>query len=198
MLTAFGAADAFANGYVDGSADDGKARSTACGACHGADGNSVNPQWPSLAGQHASYIVRQLNHFKGGQRANVLMTAQAMPLSETEVANLAVYYAEQTPAARAVADPKLVDKGEALYRGGDKERGIPACMACHGPTGAGNPGANYPRISGQWAIYTETTLKAYRSGERKASGAVQQMGEITSLMTDEQIKAVASYLQGLR
>lgn len=189
---------AFGDGLVEGSTDAGKARSIPCGACHGADGNSVNPAWPSIAGQHSTYIVNQLKAFKSGARSNVLMSPQAMALSDEDMANLAVYFNEQPAAPRAVADVSLVDKGEALYRGGDKERGIPACIACHGPTGSGNPAASYPALSGQYAAYSEAQLHAYANGERKSDGSTKVMRDIAQAMSDEQIKAVSSYVQGLR
>jgi len=191
-------AHAHADGLIDGSAEAGKTRSVTCGACHGGDGNSVNPAWPSIAGQHATYIVKQLGAFKSGARSNVLMTAQAMGLSDQDIANLAVYFSEQAPAPRAVANPALVEKGEAIYRGGSKDHGVPACMACHGPTGQGNPAAGYPVLSGQWADYTAASLTAYANGERKSDGTTKVMREIASAMNAEQIKAVASYIQGLR
>ena len=109
---------AFADGLVDGSAEAGKDKAVSCGACHGADGNSANPAWPSLAGQHAPYIVAQLKAFKNSRRSNPLMMGQVASLSEQDMADLAVFYSEQTAAPRAVANVSLVDKGEALYRGG--------------------------------------------------------------------------------
>ena len=198
MILLLAVAQARADGLVDGSAEAGKARSVTCGACHGGDGNSVNPAWPSIAGQHAVYIVKQLSAFKSGARSNVLMSAQAMSLSDQDMANLAVYFSGQAPAPRAVADVSLLEKGEAIYRGGSKEHGVPACMACHGPTGKGNPEAGYPVLSGQWADYTAASLAAYASGERKSDGTTKMMRDIASAMNPEQIKAVASYIQGLR
>lgn len=191
------AGQAFADGMVEGSAEAGKDKSVTCGACHGGDGNSVNPEWPSLAGQHPRYIAEQLVAFQKGTRANPLMTAQAAALSAEDIANLAVFYGEQTPAPRAIADESLLDKGEALYRGGDKERGIPACMACHGPSGSGNAAAAYPSLSGQHATYTAAQLNAYADGSRKSDGSTKVMREIAELLTPEQIKAISSYVQGL-
>lgn len=192
------AAQAQADGLVEGSAEAGKARAITCGACHGADGNSVNPVWPSIAGQHTTYIVDQLEAFKNGSRNNVLMTAQAMSLSHEDMANLAVYYNEKAAAPRAVSDASLVEKGAAIYRGGSKDDGVPACMACHGPTGKGNPAASYPRLSGQYANYTAATLAAYASGERKSDGPTKVMRDIASAMNAEQIQSVAAYIQGLQ
>lgn len=198
IFTTLIAIPAFADGLIEGSADAGKSRAITCGACHGADGNSVNPAWPSIAGQSATYIVDQLKAFKDGSRSNVLMSAQAMSLSDQDIADLAVYFSEQPPAPRAVADVSLVGKGEALYRGGDKKHGAPACMACHGPTGRGNPAASYPSLSGQYAVYTAAQLRAYAAGERKTDGSKKMMRDIAALLSAEQIDAVASYIQGLR
>lgn len=190
-------ASAHAESLVDGSADAGKAKSTTCSACHGADGNSVNPEWPSLAGQHAGYAYQQLQAFKSGDRVNVLMSGQAMMLQDQDMRDLAVYFESQTPAAKSVADASSVDKGEALYRGGDRENGVSACMACHGPTGRGNPAADYPAIAGQYAVYTAKQLRDYASGTRKSVAAVQSMRDIASRLNEEDIQAVASYIQGL-
>ena len=192
------ATHSWADGLVNGSAEAGKDKAISCGACHGADGNSVNPTWPSLAGQSATYIVDQLKAFKKGSRSNVLMNAQVLSLSDEDMADVAAYFSEQPAAPRAVADASLVDKGQALYRGGNKEEGTPACMACHGPNGAGNPAASYPSLSGQYAIYTTAQLKAYASGERKSDGATKVMRDIAKSLDDDDMVAVASYIQGLR
>jgi len=192
------ATHSWADGLVNGSAEAGKDKAVSCGACHGADGNSVNPTWPSLAGQSATYIVDKLKAFKKGSRSNVLMNAQVLSLSDEDMADVAVYFSEQPAAPRAVADASLVDKGQAIYRGGNKEEGTPACMACHGPNGAGNPAASYPSLSGQYAIYTTAQLKAYASGERKSDGATKVMRDIAKSLDDDDMVAVASYIQGLR
>jgi cytochrome c553 len=192
------ATHSWADGLVNGSAEAGKDKAVSCGACHGADGNSVNPTWPSLAGQSATYIVDQLKAFKKGSRSNVLMNAQVLSLSDEDMADVAVYFSKQPAAPRAVADASLVDKGQAIYRGGNKEEGTPACMACHGPNGAGNPAASYPSLSGQYAIYTTAQLKAYASGERKSDGATKVMRDIAKSLDDDDMVAVASYIQGLR
>ena len=197
FLLIFGA-PAFAGGLVSGSADAGKDKAVSCGACHGADGNSVNPAWPSLAGQHATYIVDQLKAFKSSKRSNPLMMGQVMSLSDQDMADLAVYFSEQPRAPKAVADASLVDKGEALYRGGNKERGTPACMACHGPSGSGNPAASYPSISGQHATYSAAQLRAYANSERKSDGSTKVMRDIAKTLDAEDITAIASYMQGLR
>jgi cytochrome c553 len=197
-ISLLAATHSWADGLVNGSADAGKNKAVSCGACHGADGNSVNPAWPSLAGQSATYIVDQLRAFKKGSRSNVLMNAQVLSLSDEDMADVATYFSEQPAAPRAVADASLVDKGQAIYRGGNKEEGTPACMACHGPNGTGNPAASYPSLSGQYAIYTTAQLKAYASGERKSDGVTKVMRDIAKSLDDDDMVAVASYIQGLR
>ena len=179
-----------------GSAEAGQAKSVTCAACHGADGNSLNPEWPSLAGQHASYLVSSLQAYQSGGRSNVLMSGQAAPLSAEDIADLAAYFSAQTPAPRT-ADPALVAAGERLYRGGNRDSSVSACIACHGPAGRGNPGAAYPSIAGQHATYAAAQLRAYRSGER-ASDPNQIMRNVAARLTDEEIAAVAAYVQGLR
>lgn len=174
----------------------GREKSAACAACHNADGNSTNPEWPKLAGQHANYTVKQLQEFKSGERVNPTMNGMAAPLSEQDMEDLAAYYATQQ-LSPGEADPELVELGESLYRGGKFDTGVPACMACHGATGAGNPAAKFPALAGQHAQYTEVQLKAFRSMER-ANDAGQMMRNIAVKMTDPEIRAVSSYIQGLR
>jgi cytochrome c553 len=181
---------------AEGSAEAGRGKSAVCAACHGPDGNSANPEWPSLAGQHASYIVAQLEAFTDGRRQNPLMSPIAQPLSEEDRQDLAAYYSAQTPAPRE-ADPENLERGRKLYVGGDLERGITACIACHGPTGQGNPLARYPAIAGQHASYTAATLGHYASGAR-SSDPNQIMRSIAARMSAEDIRAVSNYLQGLR
>jgi len=182
---------------ADGDPEAGKQRAITCAACHGADGNSVNPEWPTLAGQNERYFKETMQAFKTGKRSNPLMTAQAMLLNETEIENLAAYYATQT-ANQRTADPELAARGESLYRGGDKSKGISACIACHGPTGRGNAPAGYPQLTGQHATYTAKQLNDYKSGARTSDGERQIMRNITAQLTSEQINAVAAYIQGLR
>ena len=186
-----------AQSLVDGDAEAGQSRAITCAACHGPEGNSANPLWPNLAGQHARYTVSQLKAFKEGQRVNALMSSQAMLLSDADMANLAVYYESLTPAVQTAADASLVNRGEALYRGGSKDNGVAACMSCHGPSGKGNPATQYPALGGQHAAYTEKTLKDYASGERKSVAGNNAMNEIAQKLSDEDIKALAAYLQGL-
>ena len=180
-----------------GSAEAGQARSVVCAACHGADGNSFNPEWPSLAGQNENYLLKSLQSFKDGSRQNVLMNAQAAGLSEQDMLDLAAWFSAQKLAGKT-ADPALVSSGERLFRGGNKTSGIPACDACHGPSGQGNSPAGWPAIAGQHATYSANQLIAYRSKQRTTDGDTQMMRIVASALTDEEIQAVTSYVQGLR
>ena len=182
--------------FAEGSAEAGQTKSTTCVACHGVDGNSVNPEWPSIAGQHSPYIVKQLKAFKSGARQNPLMSPMAAGLSDADMEDLAAYYSTQT-ANGLEADASKVSLGQRLYRGGDAQKGIAACGACHGPSGHGNPTAQYPSIKGQHATYVEAQLKAYRSGTRQTDQN-QMMRGVAHSMSDEDIAAVAAYVQGLR
>ncbi|MDY6949155.1 MAG: c-type cytochrome [Pseudomonadota bacterium] len=182
---------------VAGSAEKGQAKAAPCVACHGVNGNSVNPEWPNLAGQHESYIKRQLAAFKSDERQNPLMSAMAKPLSDEDMADLGAFFATQKPTGTLEAEPSKVSLGEKLFRGGDMAKGIAACASCHGPNAAGNPAAGYAQIKGQHATYTIAQLKAYRSGTRQTDPN-QMMRNVAAALTDEQIDAVASYIQGLR
>lgn len=173
-----------------------------CAACHGADGNSVAAANPNLAGQGADYITLQLMHFKAGVRANPTMQAMAATLSEPDMQALGIYFSQQKPKGLAARDPELVKAGRKLWRGGDRATDVPACAACHLPTGAGIP-KNYPRLAGQYADYVHAQLKAFKAGERGADPGEKDvngriMGTIARDMTDEQMKAVADYAAGLR
>ncbi len=181
----------------EGSVEAGRAKSVTCAACHGADGNSITPDWPSLAGQHASYIVRQIKAFKSGDRTDVTMKPFADMLSDQDMADLAAYFSAQTPTPKG-ADPSLVSLGQQIYRGGVPERDIAACIACHGPSGDGNPLAAYPRISRQHSAYVVKTLNAYRAGERRSDvDQNQMMRNVAGQLFDDEIRALASYVQGL-
>ncbi len=182
---------------AEGSVERGAQKAVTCAACHGQDGNSLNPEWPSLAGQHEKYLVDTLQAYKGGKkRNNVLMLGQVAALSDQDMQDLAAYFSAQKP-TRRMADPELVERGERLYRGGDMERSISACIACHGPRGRGNPAAGYPVLAGQHATYTAAQLRAY-STEERSSDPNKMMRSIASQMTEKDIAAVASYIQGLR
>ncbi len=182
--------------YAGGNAETGKAKAVPCAACHGADGNSVNGAWPKLAGQHAQFIESQLKAFRSGERSNPLMTGQAAALSDQDILDLAAYYSEQT-LKPGVADPDKVDLGQTIYRAGNADTEVSACMACHGPSGKGNGPAGYPRIGGQHGAYVAAQLKAYASGERGNTTTGRMMQDIASKMSDKEIEAVASFVEGL-
>ena len=187
-----------ANSLVDGSAQAGKARALTCTACHGPEGNSISPMWPNIAGQNAKYLVAQLKAFKEGTRSDPLMTSQAALLSEQDMNNLAVYFESLPAAAQAVADPSKLERARALYRGGNPEVGTAACIACHGPTGRGNPGAAYPSLKGQHAAYTAKQLQDYAAGSRRSNDPAHIMRKIAERLSFDDIQAVASYMQGLK
>ncbi|SCZ64576.1 c-type cytochrome [Thiohalomonas denitrificans] len=180
---------------AQGSASAGATKSASCTACHQQDGNSLNPIWPKLAGQHASYIAKQLSDFKSGARTDPTMNGMAAPLSEQDVLDLAAYFSEQTVAIGS-ADPEKAAAGKRLFQGGDPARGISACMSCHGPSGAGNPGAKFPALSGQHPDYTIKALKDFRSGTR-SNDLNGMMVDVAAKMTDADIEAVAAYINGL-
>jgi len=182
--------------YAAGDATAGKAKAAVCSSCHGPNGNSMNPVWPKLAGQHASYIAKQLADFKAGKTRNdPLMAGQVAALSNQDMADLGAYFAKQKVSA-AGADESLVQLGEKIFRAGNKATGVSACMACHGPTGSGNPAASFPSLQGQHAAYTEKALNDFKSGVR-TNDAGKMMRNVTALMTEKEIKAVSSYIQGL-
>ncbi len=171
-----------------------------CAACHGPDGNSTAPANPKIAGQHAEYVYKQLVDFKVKEgakvalRSNAVMSAMVANLSEADMRNLAVFYSTK-PLKPSFAKMKdLVERGQAIYRGGIAEKGVPACAGCHGPRGEGIP-AQYPSLQGQYADYTEAELVDFRSGARGNNSA---MMAIAARMSDGEIKAVADYVAGLR
>ena len=172
-----------------------------CAACHGADGNSVSPANPSIAGQHAEYITLQLMHFQTGIRANAVMQAMVAKLTPEQMQALGVFFAQQKAKPSAAKDRELVAAGQKIFRGGNASSGLPACAACHSPDGAGIP-KRYPRVGGQSADYTLTQLKAFKAGERGAdkdgkdvNGKV--MAQIASRMSEREMQAVAEFTSGL-
>ncbi len=177
----------------------GKEKSVICASCHGADGNSVNPVWPKIAGQHKQYTARQLALFKNGERKGTVMAGMVAGLTEDDMKNLAAFFANQKSNTGS-ADESLVEVGKAVYQGGNAKMKIPACMACHGVAGKGNPLSGYPVLAGQHAAYTEQRLKDYRAGEKTAddddiNGKV--MADVVKYLSDDEIKAVSNYIQGL-
>jgi len=170
-----------------------------CAACHASDGNSVIPANPILAGQHYTYLKNQLNYFQvkeGEERAkreNAVMLGIASGLSSDDIDNLAAYYSQQKIKPSYASNLELAKVGEVVYKAGDDSRGIPSCSSCHGPRGLGVPG-QFPRVSGQHATYTASTLKSYKNGSRANN---KQMMAISSRLTEAQINALAEYLAGL-
>ncbi|AHX14847.1 cytochrome C [Dyella jiangningensis] len=180
-----------------GDAAAGAGKAAACGACHGMDGNSSDAQYPKLAGQQESYIVRQLTNFKSSKRQNPIMLGMATPLSEQDMHDIGAYFASKA-SLPGVADQALVERGEQLYRQGDTTKGVPACMACHSIDGRGNPGAAYPQLTSQHAQYIEATLKSWHDGTTWGDDAhAQIMPGIAKKLDAKDIAAVASYIEGL-
>ncbi|MFK7861478.1 MAG: cytochrome c [Granulosicoccus sp.] len=180
---------------AEGDAAAGQGKSAVCAACHGADGKAIQPSYPNLAGQHASYIAKQLTEYRDGARVNALMSGQATNLSDQDILDLSAYYA-QMPKIEGVASEENLDLGMNIYRGGITAAGVASCAACHGPAGMGNPAAAWPVVSGQNAQYTADQLRYFRSGER-ANDANGVMRGVAKRMTDEEIDAVANYIAGL-
>ncbi len=166
---------------------------TACITCHGPKGQSAVGTWPKLSAQHAAYTTKQLKNFKDGSRANPVMMGMVATLTEQDMQNISAFLVKQ-PASEGVAQNKAtIELGQSIYRGGIAAKGVPACAACHSPTGAGIP-AQYPRLGGQWADYSYTQLIAFREGTRKNSN---QMTIIATKLSDQEMKAVSDYMAGL-
>ncbi|MGV0981923.1 MAG: c-type cytochrome [Polynucleobacter sp.] len=176
--------------YSNGDASRGV---TACLTCHGPKGQSATATWPKLSAQHAAYTAKQLKNFKDGTRPNPVMMGMAATLTEQDMNNIAAYLVSQ-PVSQGVAQNKdTIELGQSIYRGGIAAKGVPACAACHSPTGAGIP-SQYPRVGGQWAEYNAAQLLAFREGTRKNSS---QMTTIATKLSDQEMKAVADYMAGL-
>ena len=184
--------------------------SSVCGACHGADGNSSISANPKLAGQHFDYLFKQMKEFKAAEggsplRVNAVMNGMVAAFDENQLRDIAAYFASQKLQPESARNKASIERGQRLYRAGDASKGLPACTACHGPSGAGMP-AQYPRIGGQFAEYTEKQLRAFRAGaeadapsdEARSNDPAKMMRMIAIKMTDGEIKAVADYIAGLR
>jgi cytochrome c553 len=193
-------------GQQAGDAAAGATKAATCTACHGLNGNSANPEWPSIAGQNAAYAREQIAAIRSGKRPNPLMQPLVQGLTDQDIADLAVHYSQQTPSGRE-ADPSYWKAGQKLYRGGDAARGIPACMACHGPVGRGNPAAAYPAVQAQYAVYTVKQLENYAidaryakdaNGKTQSNANAQMMNLIASRLSAEDRRNLASYIQGIR
>ena len=195
-----------------GDAKAGATKAGVCAACHGVDGNPSDPMYPRLAGMPERYVAEQLALYKSGQRNTgmaALMVPMASMLSAQDMRDVGADFAQQKPGAGIADDTviaegqnegmKFYQVGERLFRGGDVERGIPACMACHGPTGGGNPGPAYPNIGGQQSAYVVQRLQEYRAGDTSIvdSGNFEIMATVAKSLTDEEIQSLGSFLQGL-
>ncbi len=174
----------------------GQELSQACAACHGSDGNSVNPEWPKLAGQHESYIHKQLMDYKSGRRENALMVGQVANLDDQDMRDLGAFYARQQ-ISPGTADESVAERGERIYRGGIPAAGVAACTACHGPTGRGNPAAMFPAVAAQHARYNSDQLRYFRS-EQRANDNGRMMRNLAARLSDADIRAVSEYMAGLR
>ncbi|AQZ35636.1 Cytochrome c553 [Pseudomonas sp. NFACC19-2] len=179
-----------------GDAEAGQGKVAVCGACHGADGNSPAPNFPKLAGQGERYLLKQLHDIKSGARPVVEMTGMLDNLSDQDMADIAAYFASQKMSVGA-ADPKLVERGEALFRGGKLEEGMPACTGCHSPDGAGLAAAGFPHLGGQHAQYVAKQLTDFREGDRTNDGDAMIMRAIAAKLSNKDIEAVSSFIQGL-
>jgi len=184
--------------FAKGDPAAGQAKSAICAACHGVDGNSTVPNWPKLAGQHEKYLSRQVALIKSGDRQVPEMLGIVPGLSDQDIEDLSAYFASQE-GAPGVADQSKVILGQRIYRAGNAESGVPACMSCHGPAGEGNPPAGYPALAGQHSVYTSKMLTAFRAGENYGEDDTPSgiMNGSASELSDEEIAAVASYIQGL-
>jgi cytochrome c553 len=191
-----------------GDAKAGQTKAGTCAACHGADGNSADGQYPKLAGQHERYIARQLQLFKTGERESPIMAPMAATLSAQDMRDIGAYFATQkgaagvadespVPAGGVHAGEKYWQVGEKVFRAGNAKAGVPACLACHGPVGRGNPGPAYPNVGGQHAAYTTARMNYFRAGSDKAKATSPAMVEIAKRLTDEEIQGLATYVEGL-
>ncbi len=183
--------------HAAGDATAGQAKAAVCGACHGVDGNSAAPNFPKLAGQGENYLIKQMKDVKEGRRTIVEMTGLLDNLNEQDFADIAAYFASQAGSIGA-ADPALVERGEAIFRGGNLETGLPACTGCHAPNGVGNAPAGFPKLNGQHAQYTAKQLTDFREGDRNNdAGDAGIMRTIAAKLSNKDIAAVSSYIQVL-
>jgi cytochrome c553 len=174
----------------------GKAKTLVCAACHGADGNSVNPIWPRLAGQHATYIAKQLRDFKAAKRTDPTMQGMVATLQDADIDNVAAYFEAQQPAA-ANFDQSLLELGQNIYRGGITETSVAACMSCHGPAGKGNGPAAFPALKSQHPEYIVIQLQKFKSDTR-ANDTGKMMRNVANRMSDKEMKAVAAYIAAMK
>ena len=181
---------------VKGDAAAGQAKTAVCGACHNPDGNSMAPNFPKLAGQGEKYLEKQLHDIKSGKRTVLEMTGMLTAFNDQDLADIAAYFSSQKGSVGA-ADPKLVERGRALFNGGDVEKGLPACTGCHSPNGAGIALAGFPHLGGQHASYVAKQLTDFREGNRTNDGDATTMRTIAAKLSNKDIEALSSYIQGL-
>jgi cytochrome c553 len=181
--------------FAVGDIEAGRAKAVVCAGCHGQNGNSANPIWPKLAGQHAFYIEKELHDFQNKKRLNATMAPMAAGLNDVDIENLAAFFASMPPTVEAASADKI-KLGEKLYRAGKTDNGLPACIACHGPNGAGSAPARFPRIGGQHAAYLSKALKDFKA-ETRNNDHQAMMRDIAGRMNNKEIEAVSSYISGL-
>ncbi len=181
-----------------GDAAAGKTKSAACGGCHGFDGNSPIATYPKLAGQNEAYIVKQIKDYKANTtRQNAIMLGMSAAVSDEDAADIGAYFQAQSISQAATFDEAKAAAGRELYKGGNLQTGIPACQACHGPTGSGMAGIGYPQLGGQYVEYTLAQLKAFKDGAR-SNDDKELMRSIVKKLSDEDMDAVANYIASLK
>ena len=181
--------------FAAGDSEAGKSKSALCAGCHGVDGNSVNAVWPKLAGQHATYLTKQIKDFKSGARADAVMQGMVAALSDDDIDDIGAYF-ESQKIKMGTFDQELVAKGEAIYRGGITETSVPACIACHSPNGTGNGPASFPSLKNQHPEYTIAQLKKFKDGSR-TNDSGKMMSNVSARMLESEMAAVAAYIAGL-
>lgn len=196
LLTLGVTGGANAAGNIVGDAAAGQAKAAVCGACHNPDGNSLAPNFPKLAGQGERYLTKQLHDIQSGKRTVLEMTGLLTNLNDQDLSDIAAYFASQKGSVGA-ADPKLVERGKQLFNGGDLEKGLPACTGCHSPNGAGIAAAGFPHLGGQHASYVTKQLTDFREGNRTNDGDATTMRTIAAKLSNKDIEALSSYIQGL-
>ena len=183
---------------IAGNVEAGKTKSAACGGCHGVDGNSPAPAFPKLAGQNEAYIVKQVKDFKANDtRKNDIMLGMVAALSDEDAKDIGAYFQSQSVSQPAIFDESKIAAGRDLYKGGDMQKGIPACQACHGPKGSGTAGIGYPQLGGQYTEYTLAQLQAFKNGSR-TNDDKKLMRSIVEKMSDADMTAVANYIASLK